>query len=110
MAACPSASAGPANSQTTLSSQPVPSGLAVEVDDNGNGDNAERAESVRGALIASGVPPGSISIRTMGNSRPTATNNTTAGREANRRVEITISGAGIGNMPYWDRSYSIVPR
>ncbi len=81
-------------------------GLAVEVDDNGDGDNSERAESIRGVLIASGVPPGSISVRTMGNSRPIASNNTLAGREANRRVEITVTGAGIGSMPYWDRTYS----
>jgi flagellar motor protein MotB len=85
-------------------------GLSVEIDDNGEGDNAERAESVRGTLISSGVPAGSISVRSMGNSRPIASNNTTAGREANRRVEITISGVSIGSMPYWDRTYSIVPR
>jgi len=85
-------------------------GLTVEVDDNGNGDNAERAESVREVLIGGGVPQGAISVRAMGNSRPVASDATAAGREANRRVEIAISGEAIGRMPYWDRSYSVVRR
>jgi flagellar motor protein MotB len=85
-------------------------GLMVEVDDNGDGGSGERAESVRAALIGGGVPAGSISVRAMGNSRPVASNSTPAGRDANRRVEIAISGDAIGTMPYWDRSYSILRR
>ncbi len=85
-------------------------GLMVEVDDNGEGNSGERAESVRAALIGAGVPPGEISVRAEGNSRPVASIATPEGREANRRVEIAISGPAIGNMPYWDRSYSITPR
>jgi hypothetical protein len=53
---------------------------------------------------------GAISVRSLGSSRPIASNGTAEGREMNRRVEIAISGATIGNMPYWDRSYSLVPR
>ena len=85
-------------------------GLTVEVDDNGDGGNAERAESVRAALVANGVPAGSIEVRSLGSSRPVASPATASGREANRRVEIAISGDSIGSLPYWDRTYSIMPR
>lgn len=85
-------------------------GLNVEVDDNFDGGSTERAESVRAALIGSGVPPGSITMVAAGASRPIAPVNTPEGREANRRVEIAISGSAIGSMPYWDRTYSVLPR
>lgn len=84
--------------------------LLVEVDDNGDGSNTARAEAVRAVLMKSGVRGGAISVHSLGNSRPIASNATAAGRELNRRVEIAISGETIGNMPYWDRSYSLVPR
>jgi flagellar motor protein MotB len=84
--------------------------LSVEVDDNGDGSSTERAEAVRAVLMESGARAGAISVRSLGNSRPIASNATAAGRELNRRVEIAISGQTIGNMPYWDRSYSLVPR
>jgi flagellar motor protein MotB len=82
--------------------------LSVEVDDNGDGGNTARAEAVRAVLMESGVR--TISVRSLGSSRPIASNATAAGRDLNRRVEIAISGETIGNMPYWDRSYSLVPR
>jgi outer membrane protein OmpA-like peptidoglycan-associated protein len=85
-------------------------GLRVEVDDNFDGDSSERGEAVRAALQASGVPANAISVRSVGNSRPVASNATPGGRELNRRVEIAISGDAIGTMPYWDRTYSLVPR
>ncbi|MGO9260711.1 MAG: OmpA family protein [Bryobacteraceae bacterium] len=85
-------------------------GLTVEVDDNFDGGRAERAEAVRAALIGSGMPAGAISVRSVGNSRPIASTTTAEGRELNRRVEIAIFGDAIGNMPYWDRTYSITPR
>ena len=84
--------------------------LSVEVDDNGDGSSTARAEAVRAVLMQSGLGAGAVSVRSLGNSRPVATNATTAGRELNRRVEIAISGETIGNMPYWNRSYSIVPQ
>ena len=84
--------------------------LSLEVDDNGDGSGTARAEAVRAVLTESGVRAGAISVRSLGSSRPIASNGTAAGRELNRRVEIAISGETIGNMPYWDRSYSLVPR
>jgi flagellar motor protein MotB len=56
------------------------------------------------------MPAGAISVRSVGNSRPIASTTTAEGRDLNRRVEIAISGDAIGNMPYWDRTYSIAPR
>jgi outer membrane protein OmpA-like peptidoglycan-associated protein len=85
-------------------------GLRVEVDDNGDGNSSERGEAVRAALQAGGVPASAISVQAAGNSRPVASNGTPGGRELNRRVEISISGDAIGTMPYWDRTYSLVPR
>ena len=85
-------------------------GLTVEVVDNFDGGRAERAEAVCAALIGSGMPAGAISVRSVGNSRPIASTTTAEGRELNRRVEIAISGDAIGNLPHWDRTYSIAPR
>jgi flagellar motor protein MotB len=83
-------------------------GLTVVVDDNGDGASAARAEAVRTALMQS-VSASTISVRSVGNSMPMASSATPAGRELNRRVEITISVEIIGSLPYWDRSYSVVP-
>jgi outer membrane protein OmpA-like peptidoglycan-associated protein len=90
-------------------------GLIVEVE--GNSDTAEpeaerlaasRAASVRDALIRAGAPGESVSIRALGNTRPIGPNNTAQSREANRRVEIVISGGPIGTVATWDRSYPLV--
>ena len=83
-------------------------GLTVEVDENGEGIG--RGDAVRSALTQNGVPASAISVRQMGNAHPIASNGTPYGRELNRRVEITISGDAIGRIPYWDKTYSLVPR
>lgn len=50
-----------------------------------------RAAAVRAALIAEGVDPLWIGARGFGELRPVASNQTAAGRAANRRVEIRVS-------------------
>lgn len=50
-----------------------------------------RAESVREALIARGINPDRIRAVGRGESAPVASNNTSAGRQLNRRVEVVIS-------------------
>lgn len=50
-----------------------------------------RAESVRNALIAGGVDRARIDVRGNGETRPVATNDTAAGRQQNRRVEVVFS-------------------
>jgi outer membrane protein OmpA-like peptidoglycan-associated protein len=52
----------------------------------------ERANAVRQALIDRGVSSNRIEIRALGEEFPVATNDTTAGRQLNRRVEIVLSG------------------
>jgi hypothetical protein len=52
----------------------------------------------------------SIVARSLGSSHPTTSNATEAGRIANRRVEIIISGGQIGDSPLWNRAYSISSR
>lgn len=49
-----------------------------------------RAQSVSSYLTAQGVLPQRVITVGMGESRPVADNTTTAGRQANRRVEITM--------------------
>jgi outer membrane protein OmpA-like peptidoglycan-associated protein len=65
-------------------------------DSRGNEDNnlalsEARAEAVKDELIANGVSSGQISTSGKGSSVPVATNDTSAGRAANRRAEIRIS-------------------
>lgn len=50
-----------------------------------------RAESFAGALQEAGVPPARIEVRAHGEEMPVADNNTPAGRQQNRRVEILFS-------------------
>ena len=92
-------------------------GLMVEVSGNcdTNSPDAERmwrqrADDVRDLLVRAGAPAQSVTTRYYGASRPVASNATAAGREQNRRVEITITGDSIGNLPYWDKTYSLAPR
>jgi len=50
-----------------------------------------RAEEVRDLLVARGVDPGRIEVVGFGETMPIATNDTEAGRQMNRRVEIKIA-------------------
>lgn len=57
-----------------------------------------RAEAVRRALVAQGINPQRIVTRGLGPALPVASNNTSGGRQQNRRVEITISDE-TGSIP-----------
>ena len=57
-----------------------------------------RANSVRAYLIAQGIDPTSITAAGYGKSNPVASNDTSSGRQQNRRVEIIISGEIIGTQ------------
>ena len=52
-----------------------------------------RAEAVRAALVAAGVEPARVTAEGMGEALPVAGNDTAAGRQQNRRVEIVIQGS-----------------
>jgi outer membrane protein OmpA-like peptidoglycan-associated protein len=53
-----------------------------------------RAEAVRGYLVSQGVDAARLQAQGFGPDRPAQPNTTAAGREANRRVEFVILGAG----------------
>jgi outer membrane protein OmpA-like peptidoglycan-associated protein len=54
----------------------------------------DRAGSVKQALIEGGVDQVLISSKGLGKASPVASNETAEGRQANRRVEIVVEGAG----------------
>jgi outer membrane protein OmpA-like peptidoglycan-associated protein len=81
-------------------------GLNIEVGgytDNVGGDamnqtlSENRASSVRNYLVQQGVATGSVSSKGFGNTLPVASNENSAGRQQNRRVELLVSGEAIGN-------------
>jgi outer membrane protein OmpA-like peptidoglycan-associated protein len=80
-------------------------GLNIEVGgftDNVGGDamnqtlSENRADSVRDYLVQEGVPTNSVSAKGFGNTLPVASNDSSAGRQQNRRVELLVSGDAIG--------------
>lgn len=50
----------------------------------------QRADAVRAMLVGQGVDPGRIQTRGVGEDYPVASNATPAGRQQNRRIELTI--------------------
>jgi outer membrane protein OmpA-like peptidoglycan-associated protein len=80
-------------------------GLRLEVEghtDSVGGDaynqqlSEQRGQSVRGYLVQQGMLAGSVTTRGFGKTQPVASNDTAAGRQLNRRVELVISGDIIG--------------
>jgi outer membrane protein OmpA-like peptidoglycan-associated protein len=58
--------------------------------DFNQGLSERRARAVRDYLVGQGVPTVTLSIVGYGETQPTATNDTAAGRASNRRVELAI--------------------
>ncbi len=71
--------------------------------DNVGGDDMNqklsenRADSVRDYLVQQGVGNDSVSAKGFGNTLPVASNDNSAGRQENRRVELVVSGDAIGS-------------
>jgi outer membrane protein OmpA-like peptidoglycan-associated protein len=57
-----------------------------------------RSEGVRDYLTKQGMAAGSVTAKGFGKTQPVATNDTAAGRQQNRRVELVISGEVIGTV------------
>jgi outer membrane protein OmpA-like peptidoglycan-associated protein len=55
-----------------------------------------RASSVQDYLTGAGIPAASVTAKGFGKTQPVATNDTSAGRQENRRVELVVSGEIIG--------------
>jgi len=80
-------------------------GLNIEVGgytDNVGGDvmnqtlSENRASSVRNYLVDQGVATNSVTSKGFGNTLPVASNDSSSGRQQNRRVELLVSGEAIG--------------
>lgn len=56
-----------------------------------------RAGSVRDFLVQQGVSSNSVSAKGFGETLPVASNDNSAGRQQNRRVELLVSGEAIGH-------------
>ena len=71
--------------------------------DNVGGDqmnqklSENRAGAVRDYLVQQGVVANSVSATGFGNTSPVASNDNSAGRQENRRVELVVSGEAIGS-------------
>ncbi len=80
-------------------------GLRLEVEghtDSVGGDDynqrlsEQRAVSVRDYLVQQGLSMNSVTAKGFGKTQPVASNETAAGRQQNRRVELVVSGEVIG--------------
>jgi outer membrane protein OmpA-like peptidoglycan-associated protein len=65
---------------------------------------------VRDALVGAGIPPNAIMARGFGKTHPLQSNDNSAGRARNRRVEVVIYGDPIGPMASWDQTYTLTPQ
>ena len=57
-----------------------------------------RASAVREYLVSQGVPAASVTAKGFGKTQPVTSNDTPAGRQQNRRVELVVSGEVIGTI------------
>jgi len=81
-------------------------GLKLEIEghtDSVGGDeynqrlSEQRASSVRDYLVQQGIGMNNVTAKGFGKTLPVASNDTAAGRQQNRRVELVVSGDQIGN-------------
>lgn len=82
----------------------VHKGLRIEADgftDSTGSDefnlrlSEQRAKNTMDYLVSQGVPADSVTFKGFGKENPIASNETTAGRQENRRVELVVSGEGV---------------
>jgi outer membrane protein OmpA-like peptidoglycan-associated protein len=69
---------------------------SVGSDDYNQRLSEQRAGSVREYLLQQGLSVNSVSAKGFGKTQPVASNETAAGRQQNRRVELVVSGEVIG--------------
>jgi outer membrane protein OmpA-like peptidoglycan-associated protein len=58
--------------------------------------SGQRANAARTFLVEQGLKPEDVTSAGMGQANPVASNDTSVGRQQNRRVEIIVSGEAIG--------------
>ncbi|MBK9170804.1 MAG: OmpA family protein [Bryobacterales bacterium] len=71
---------------------------SVGGDDYNQRLSEQRGGAVRDFLTQQGMPANSVTMRGYGKTQPVASNDTSAGRQQNRRVELVISGELIGRQ------------
>jgi outer membrane protein OmpA-like peptidoglycan-associated protein len=71
---------------------------SVGGDDYNQNLSEHRASSVRDYLTDAGISPDSVTAQGFGKTQPVASNDTSAGRQQNRRVELVVSGEIIGSV------------
>jgi outer membrane protein OmpA-like peptidoglycan-associated protein len=71
---------------------------SVGGDDYNQKLSEQRGESVRDYLTGQGVLSTSVTSQGFGKNQPVASNDTAAGRQQNRRVELVVSGEIIGEQ------------
>ena len=69
---------------------------SVGSDDYNQRLSEQRATAVRDYLTQAGISGNSVTARGFGKTQPVVSNDTAAGRQQNRRVELVISGEIIG--------------
>jgi outer membrane protein OmpA-like peptidoglycan-associated protein len=69
---------------------------SVGGDDYNQRLSEQRAATVRDYLVQNGISMNSVSAIGFGKTRPIASNDSSAGRQQNRRVELVVSGEEIG--------------
>ena len=69
---------------------------SVGSDDYNQTLSEHRATSVRDYLTQAGIPTASVTAKGFGKTQPVASNDTSTGRQQNRRVELVVSGEIIG--------------
>jgi outer membrane protein OmpA-like peptidoglycan-associated protein len=74
--------------------------LAIRIEGNtdSTGDDAindplsaERAQTVKDALVKAGIPSSRVATRELGDRKPVASNQTEAGRQKNRRIDVVVT-------------------
>jgi len=71
---------------------------SVGSDDYNQSLSEHRAQSVRDYFVAQGVHAASVESHGFGKTEPIASNDTSEGRQQNRRVELILSGDAIGSL------------
>jgi outer membrane protein OmpA-like peptidoglycan-associated protein len=67
-----------------------------------------RADAVRDYLTSNGITPANVQAQGFGKANPVASNDTNAGRQQNRRVEMVVSGDVIG-QPIGAPATNVIP-
>jgi outer membrane protein OmpA-like peptidoglycan-associated protein len=70
---------------------------SVGSDDYNQQLSERRAEAVRDYFVQQGINSAAVEAHGFGKTAPIATNDTSEGRQQNRRVELILSGDAIGN-------------